>query len=170
MISKSSPMNPRLRIPLIVVSVLLAIGGYFYTQVDWDARAIRQQLNRLVESVEKDAPASTFEALGRSRQLVDTLAPGASIEYLPGRSLPKDLDAMSGAFVSAWGRADRISILVLRHEVSVEPDEPRAESMLTARCSVILEGSERAGDTLKYRIYWHKIEGEWRIETLIPTG
>lgn len=163
-------MSSTYKTPLIVAAVLLLIAGYFYTTVDWEARAIRKRVSQLVEQVEKDGPVSTFEALGRSRKLVAVFAEGAEVEYVPGRSLPKDLDSMSAAFISAWGQVDKASVRVIRHEVNVDHDRSEAESMLTARCSVVLNGAEQMGDTLEYKIFWRKIYGDWRIRSLFPVN
>lgn len=161
-------MTDRFKIALIAAAVLLLVGGYFYIMVDWDARAIRQRVSDLAHLVEKDGPVSTLEAVGRSRQLVRVFAEGAEVEYAPGRRLPKDLDAMGAAFISAWGQVDKASVRITRHEVEVDPDGSSAESMLTARCSVILNGSEQMGDTLEYRIYWSQRDGDWFIRSLFP--
>lgn len=151
----------------VVVALLALVAGYFYTQVDWDARAVRKQFDALIELVEKDGPTSTLEALGRSRKVMEHFAPRASVEYFPGRHLPKDLDAMGGAFVSVWGKLDKASVRVTRHDVKVDENDSEAESMVTASCSVILNGSEQMGDTIKYRIGWDRIEGKWRIKSVV---
>lgn len=163
-------MITRFKIPLIIAAILVLVAGYFYATVDWEARTIRKRIDHLAEQVEKDGPVSTFEALGRSRKLVAVFMDGAEVEYVSGRRLPKDLDSMGAAFISAWGQVEKASVSILRHEVSVDPDRLEAESMLTARCSVIFNGAERMGDTLEYKIFWRKIDGEWRIRSLFPVG
>jgi len=35
------------------------------------------------------------------------------------------------------------------------------------RCSVIFEGSEQMGDTIKYRINWIQVDGDWQIYSVI---
>lgn len=154
----------------IIFTVLVLIAGYFYTQVDWEARAVRKQLSQLVELVEKDGAVSKFEALGRARKLPDFFTDNPSIEYYPDRRLPKDTDAMSGAFLSVWGQIDTASVRVTRHEVEIDGDEPCAMSNVVARSSVIIDGSEKMGDTLKYRIYWTKVGGDWRIKEVLALG
>lgn len=146
---------------------LILAAAYFYTLVDWEARAIRQQLDRLVEVVEKEGSVSTLETLGRSRKLVAFFNEGSAVEYVSGRSLPSDLNAMGGAFVSTWGRLETVSIRVLRHAVTVAENEPTAESLLTVKCRVVSQGAERMRDTLKYRIFWQKEAGDWRIAELL---
>jgi hypothetical protein len=158
----------RFKIPIIVLAVLALLVGYFYTQVDWDARAIRKQLNNLAELVEKDGPVSTFDSVGRSRKLVTYLADNSSVEFIPGRRLPGDLDSMSGAFLSVWGEIDKASVRISRHEVEI--DEDRAESTVTAKCSVVIDGSDRMGDSLDYRIIWVRVEGEWLIKSVVALG
>lgn len=157
-------MSSKLKVLMAAVALVVLIGAYFYSVVDWEARAVRQQMTRLVGLVEKDGPVSTLEALRRSRQLTDYFTQGAAIEYFPGRSLPKDLDAMRAGFLSVWGRVNSASIRVIGHEVEIHQSESMAESLLTAKCSVVLDGSEQMGDTMKYRVYWRKIEGDWRID------
>jgi len=152
----------------IILSVLGVVLGYLYTQIDWESRAVRNQLNGLINLVEKDGAVSTFEAVGRSRKLTNFFAEDASVEYFPGRRLPKDLDAMSGAFLSVWGNIDKANVRVTRHEVEV--DESEAESLVTASCSVIFEGSEQMGDTIKYRINWIQVDGDWLITSVIALG
>jgi hypothetical protein len=156
---------------LIVALVLIILfAGYFYTQVDWEARAVRKQLDQLVELVEKDGAISKFEAVGRSRQLPDFFVKNPSVEYYPNRRLPRDSDAISGAFLSVWGQLDSASARVIRHEVEIGEDASEAESNAVVRSSVIMGGSEQMGNTLKYRIYWTKIEGDWRIREVLALG
>lgn len=161
-------MFERYKIPLIVLAVVALIAGYFYTQVDWDARAIRKQLNELADLVEKDGPTSTFDSVGRSRKLVAHFAESPSVEFIPGRRLPKNLDSMSGAFLSVWGEIDKASVRISRHEVEINED--RAESTVTAKCSVIVSGSDRMGDSLDYRISWIRVDGEWLIQSVVALG
>lgn len=158
-------MFERYKIPLIVLVVAGLLAAYFYTQVDWDERAVRNQLKELTELVEKDGPVSTFDSVGRSRKLVGFFAKNPSIEYVPGRKLPKDLDSMSGAFLSVWGQIEKASVRISRHEVKINDD--RAESTVTAKCSVILEGSDRMGDAIDYRITWVRVEGDWLIKSVV---
>ena len=148
----------------VIVSLII---GYFYLQVDWNARAIRKQFSQLIELVEKEGAVSKFESVGRSRKLPGFFTDNASIEYFPNRRLPKDRDAMSGAFLSVWGQIDTASVSVLRHAVDIDEDALRCESNVVVRSSVIMNGSEKMGDTLKYRIYWRKIGNDWRIEEVI---
>lgn len=154
----------------IALAVLALIAGYFYSQVDWEARAVRKRFDQLVELVEKDGAVSKFEAVGRARKLPGFFAESPSVEYYPNRRLPKDLDAMSGAFLSVWGQIDTASITVIRHEVQLDEGRPRAESNIIVRSSVMMNGSEKMGDTLKYRIYWIEIDGEWRIQEVLALG
>lgn len=159
-------MVQKYKIPAIVFVVVVFLAAYFYTQVDWEERAIRKRLNELVELVEKDGPVSTFEAAGRSRKVVEFFEKNPSIEYAPGRRLPKDLDSISGAFLSVWGQVETASLRISHHEVDIQG--VRAESNITARCSVVLRGSERMGDALDYKITWIRQEGgEWVIQGVV---
>jgi hypothetical protein len=161
-------MSQRMKTPLIILAVLAAIGGYFYWQVDWEARAIRKQFQALTEVVEKDAPVSTFEALSRSRRLATFFTNPASIEYLRGRKLPEDLDALSAGFLSAWGRVSEASVAVLRHEITISDKGEEAQSDLTVRGRVVADGRDQVRDTINYRILWKKSEGDWRIQQVFP--
>jgi hypothetical protein len=151
------------------VLLLLAVA-YFYTQVDWDARAVRKSLNELIELVEKDGPVSKFEALGRSHKLPSYFAENARVEYFPSRRLPADSAAMRGAFLSVWGDIETASVRVLRHDVQIDDGKMTAESQVLMRSSVMMNGADKMGDTLEYRIYWIKIEGDWRIREVIALG
>ncbi len=155
---------------IIALAVLALIAGYFYTQVDWKVRAVRKRFSQLIELVEKDGAVSKFEAVGRSRKLPKFFVENPSVEYFPSRHLPKDLDAMSGAFLSAWGQIDTASISLIRHEVEIKDDEHTAESNVIVRSRVIIDGSEKIGDTLKYRIYWEKNKGDWCIKEVMALG
>lgn len=161
-------MFQRLKIPLIILASVVAIGGYFYLQVDWEARAIRKQFQALTEVVEKDEPVSTFEALSRSRRLATFFTNPASIEYMRGRKLPEDLDAISAGFLSAWGRISEASITVLRHEITISDNSTEAQSEVTVRGRVVADGRDQMRDTIDYRILWQKIEGDWRIQQVFP--
>jgi len=155
----------RYKIPAIILSVLTALVVYFYLQVDWEARAIRKQFDELVELVEKDGPVSTFESAGRGRKIVDFFTENPSVEYVPGRKLPMDLSSMSGAFISVWSRIDKASVRISRHEIEIVG--ARAVSTVTARCSVIIDGTDRMGGSFDYRIRWLRLEGEWRVQSLV---
>jgi hypothetical protein len=163
-------MSAKIKTALSIFILFVLVGGYFYTQVDWEARAIRRQLSRLTDLVEKDGPVSTFEALGRSRKLPGFFTQDALIEYLPRRSLPPGNDAISGAFLSLWNDVETASIAIRRHEVEVFEKHVDAESRATVRASVILNGREQMGDTMKYRISWRYVEGDWRIQSVVALG
>ena len=156
-------------IPVCVLATVLAVAWAVFG-VDWDSRAVKKRFDSLAELVEKDGPVSSIEALGRGRKLVQYFSEGAFVEYYPGRELPRNMDAMGVAFVSVWQRIDEASITVVRHKVDLADSKESAESLLSARCSVILDGSERMGDTLRYRIYWIKRDGDWLIERMVVDG
>lgn len=161
-------MFERYKIPLIVLAVVALLVGYFYTQVDWDARAIRKELNELAELVEKDGPTSTFDSVGRSGKFAAHFADSPSVEFISGRRLPKDSDLMGGAFLSVWGEIDKASVRISRHEVEINED--RAESTVTAKCSVVIDSYDRMGDSLNYRISWIRVDGEWLIKSVVALG
>lgn len=161
-------MFDRHKLPMVLLVVFALLTGYFYTQVDWEERAIRRQLSELTVLVEKDGPTSTFDSVGRSRKLVSYFAENPSIEFIPERRLPKDLNSISGAFLSIWGEIDRASVLIRRHEVEI--DEDRAESSVTAKCSVFINGSDRVGELVDYRISWIRFDGEWLIKSVVALG
>lgn len=153
---------------LAALSLMLLISGYLFFQVDWEARAVRKQLDRLVHLVEKDGPVSTFDALRRSRQFSGLFTEESSVEYYPGRPLPRDPDALGAAFLSAWRSVDQASITVRRHDVQISDPRRTAESMLQAKCNVVLSGREPMKDLIKYRIYWRQVDGDWKIESMLP--
>jgi hypothetical protein len=161
-------MPQALKITLIAGALIAACAAYFYLQIDWEARALRKQLDSLTRLVEKDGPVSTFEALSRSRRLADFFATPASVEYFPGRKLPEDLDAISAGFLSAWGQIQEASITVLRHETDIRQDQGEARSRVTIRGRVIAGGRDQMRDTLDYQIFWQKLDGDWRIRRMLP--
>ncbi|TVP80880.1 MAG: hypothetical protein EA353_02725 [Puniceicoccaceae bacterium] len=161
-------MLQNLKTPAIVVVVIAVIVGYFYSQVDWESRAIRKQFQALTEVVEKDGPVSTFEALSRSRRLSGFFTEPVSVEYFRGRFLPRDLDAMGAGFLAAWGQVDAASVNVVRHELELQAGGQEARSLVTLRCRVVVGGRDQMRDTLKYQITWQKVEGTWRIQRIFP--
>ncbi|WPJ96793.1 hypothetical protein SH580_03625 [Coraliomargarita algicola] len=154
----------------ILAALLLLVCGYFYLQVDWEARAIRQQLKQVVDLVEKDGAVSTLEAMGRSRQLTAVLTSDAKIEYLTGRSFPKGADALGRAFLAAWSQVNTANVSILKHEVDISENYPEAKSRVTANCRVLLDGQEVLRDTVRYQIYWKKQEGDWLIREVVALG
>lgn len=163
-------MPQHFKIPLILLAVIAFVGGYFYLQVDWEARAIRKQFQALTELVEKDGPVSTFESLSRGRRLADFFTNPASIEYFRGRKLPENLDAISAGFLSAWGRIQEASITVLRHEIEIHQTGTEARSRVTLRGRVIADGRDQMDDKLDYQVFWQQIEGNWRIQRIVPVN
>lgn len=163
-------MSPRTKIIAITLAVFAGLLAYFSLNIDWDKRAIRSQFSGLIEVVEKDGPVSTFEALSRSRRLNGFFTASPSIEYFRGRSLPKDLEAISAGFLSAWGQIESASIRVLRHEIELRAGDSEARSLVTIRGRVVAGGQDRMRDTLDYQIFWKKQDGDWRIERIFPTG
>lgn len=156
------------KITRIVVAALILLAVWFFFFRGSDESAIRGQLDKLVEIVEKDAPVSTFEALSRSRQLTQIFAKKAHIEYYQARQLSGDSDSIASAFLSVWGQIDTASIRVLRHTVEVAESGLEAESIFKATCNVVMNGSEKMGDTMDYRVNWVKVEGDWLIEQIVP--
>lgn len=160
----------KVKISALLLAVALLVGGYLYFFYDWSAHAVRAQFENLVQLVEKEGAVSSFEALGRSRQFAEVFMPDAFVEYYPGRSLPRNLKNLGAAYLTVWNRLESASVRVARHDVEVDASKEEAVSQLLATCSVILEGSERMGDTVEYKIYWTKFDGEWRIERLVSMG
>lgn len=156
------------RIPVIILVVFVISAGWFFFFRGSDESAIRGQLDKLVEVVEKDAPVSTFEALSRSRKLTKIFAKKTHIEYYQARQLSGDSDAIASAFLSVWGQIDKVSIRVIRHTVEVAASGREAESIFKATCNVVMNGSEKMGDTREYRVNWIKVEGDWLIEQIVP--
>jgi len=141
--------------------VLLSFGG------DRDKHAIRDKLNALVELVEKDGAVSKFEALGRARKFKAIFDSGAFIEYLPSKSLSIRSDAMQSGFLRAWTQIDSASIRISQHEVDIDSDRAKAVSTFYAECRIAMDGSSPMSDTVFYRAYWVKADGEWLIEGIV---
>jgi hypothetical protein len=163
-------MSAKLKTISIVSAIIVFVCGYFYTQVDWEARAIRKQFSELVDLVEKEGAVSTFEALARSRQLPNYFTEDAMVEYLAGRSFPKGTDGMGRAFLAAWSQLDSAAVSILRHEVEINENYPEAKSRVSANCRVVFEGRDQMRDTVQYQIYWRKVEGDWLIRQIVATG
>lgn len=151
----------------IAGAVVGALILFFVFGSNTDERAIRGRLDALAEIVEKDGPVSQFEALGRSRKFKELFAERAFIEYLPGRSLPQSTDAMQTGFLSVWGQIETASVHISKHEVEVDASGEEAISTFYAKCQVIINGSDKMGQTVQYRAYWVKREGDWVIERII---
>jgi len=146
-------------VALILGWVLLGASG--------DERMIQKRLIELTKLVEKEGSVSQFEALGRSRKFKELFVASALIEYLPGRSLPRQTGAMQSGFLSIWGQIETASIRVSDHEVDVDERGAEATSDFVATCQIIINGSDRMGDAVRYRAYWIKQEGDWLIERIV---
>ena len=153
-------------LPIALLAVAL-LAAWFIFAIDRDERAIRKQLDELAELVEKDGAVSQFDALARIRKFKELFAPGALIEYMPGRALPRSTDAMQTGFLSVWRQIESASIRVSQHEVEIGSPATEAVSSFYAKCRVVINGSERMGDTVSYRSYWVKRDGEWLIDRII---
>ena len=156
------------KVTLVFVAALILLAVWFFFFRGSDEGAIRGQLDKLVEVVEKDAPVSTFEALSRSRQLTKIFAKKTHIEYSQARQLSGDSDTIASAFLSVWGQIDKVAIRVHSHSVEVTESGLEAESVFKATCNVVMNGSEQMGDTMEYRVNWIKVEGDWLIEQIVP--
>jgi hypothetical protein len=156
----------RWKVAASLAGMALMAGLYFLFQIDWQSRAIRLRFDALVELVEKREPLGTLETLGRARQLPDFFVSGARVEYMKGRSLVIDTEAVAGVFVSTWGQVDRVSVLVLRHEVDWEAAGERAVSAINARVTVAGSAMGDRSDMVEYRVEWVRAEDAWRIRDL----
>lgn len=134
---------------------------------DADERAIRRQLDQLVEIVEKDGTVSKLETLSRSRKFKELFVDDALIEYLPGESLPRGADVMQSGFLQVWSRIESASIRITQHEVEMDASKVEATSTFYAVCKIMLNGTNQMGDTVQYRSYWFKQDGEWLIERIV---
>jgi len=163
-------MNTKSKTYIILISIAAVLIATLVFQVDWDARAVRKQLSGLVEVIEKEGRVSTFDSLARSRKFSGYFAENAKVEYLPGRRLPADKDALSAGFLSAWGQIETLSIGLSRLEVDVSESRNTADSTVNASVSVQFTAGEPSGDTQSYRIKWVKVDGDWLIEMVISMG
>ena len=77
---------------------------------------------------------------------------------------------MGSAFLSVWGNVDQASVRLIKHEVAINDRGTEADSRVLASCSVVLAGAEQMGDTVQYRIYWRKIDGDWLIREVVAVG
>jgi hypothetical protein len=144
---------------VLVVVYVLSSGS--------EESVIQKRLLSLVEIVEKDGPVSQFEALGRSRKFKERFAERALIEYLPSRSLPQSADAMQSGFLSVWGQIESAKVTITKHEVELDASSEEAISTFYARARVMMNGSDQMGQTVQYRAFWVKQEGDWLIERII---
>lgn len=145
----------------LLIIVIWFVGGGSET------KAIYKRFDALVDLVEKDGPASTFETVGRTRKIVEFFEPAAAIEYYPGRTLPKDLEAMQGAFVQVWGRLDSASVSIQRHDVELDESGANAVSTLRATSQVMMHGEQEMSGAIEYQIDWVKVDGDWKIERVL---
>lgn len=148
------------------LAIAAIVVGFLFFYGDRDVRAIRVQLNALVETVEKDGTLSKFELLGRSRKFKDIFFDGAHIQYLPGKSLPTRAVALQSGFLSVWSQIKTASVRISQHEVEVDSAGTEACSTFYANCKLMMNGSNRISETVFYRAYWVKIEGDWLIESI----
>ena len=148
---------------LIGLVLCLVVVGFLFLGGGGEERAIEKRLDALVEQVEKDGPASKFEAVGRARKVVEFFAPEADVEYYPRRRLPRDLDSMQGAFIQAWDSLDTATVWIQQHKVELDASEENAVSTFRATSQVKMNGEQDMSDTIPYRIEWVKLDGEWKI-------
>lgn len=151
----------------LLLGVVSLLGAWLFFGLNWDQRAVRNQLDELVELIEKDGPVSQFEALGRSRKFQQLFVEDALIEYMPGEALPRGTDKMQSGFLSVWGQIETASIRVSQHTVEMNTNEIEAMSTFYAKCRVAMNGSEQMGDTVFYRTYWVKRDGDWLVERIV---
>lgn len=166
-LSKLPPMSSKKKALGIFIALAGLLAAWLYFGINWDERAVRNQLTELVELVEKDGPVSQFEALGRSRKFKELFVAGALIEYMPGKALPRGTDAIQTGFLSVWGQIETASIRISQHKVDLGSNEAEASSTFYAKCRVVINGSERMGDTVFYRTYWVKRDGDWLVDRII---
>lgn len=152
---------------IIIIGIVAIIGAWFVFGGDSEERAIRRQLDQLVEIVEKEGVVSKFETLGRSRKFKEIFVEDALIEYLPGESLPRGADVMQSGFLQVWSQLESASIRISQHEVEIDVSRTEATSTFYAACKVMLNGRNQMGDTVQYRSYWIKRDGEWLIERIV---
>lgn len=163
-------MTTRLKAVLaLTVLVLLCVASIVWN-VDWDARAINQQLNKLAELVEKSQTESSFEAMGRARRVGNFFTDACEIEYLPQRSSVAGADSIQAVFLSARNSIQTVSVRLSQHSITVNTDAERAESTVRAVAKVAMRGGDQWGDVLNYRIAWEQIDGEWLIQQIWITG
>ena len=163
---KASEMTPNQKIVLVLAALVSVFVGSIFWNMDWDARAIDKRMHELAELVEKSGAESTFEGLGRSRRVANLFTDSCEIEYLPQRSSLTGADAISGAFLSVRNAIETASVRLSRHTITVDADAERAESTVQASAKVATSGGDEWRDTLQYRIFWQKQEGEWLIRQI----
>ncbi len=159
-------MTTRLKAVLaLTVLVVLCVASILWN-VDWDARAIDQQLNELAELVEKSGAESSFEGLGRARRVGSFFTDSCEIEYLPQRSSVTGADSIKGAFLSVRNSIETASVRLSQHAITVDADAGRAESTVRAVAKVATRGGDQWRETVRYRISWEFVEGEWLIRQI----
>jgi ketosteroid isomerase-like protein len=163
-------VNTKWKYLLICSLVAVLFIAWRWSQMDHDVRAIDRNLHEIVSQLEKESGESQLEGLTRGRRVSRYIAPGAILEYRPGRRLRFDAESFPVAFSAARSNFSSIGLSVSQHSIQVE--EVGNQSLSSARIRVRLQTTSGQNETHQERVQfeWLKQEGEWLLFNIKSDG
>lgn len=139
-----------------------------------DRRAIERRLARVLEVCEKRKADDQLAIIERARVLQKAFAPGFVIQAKPYKGTLTDLRQVIGAIETY--RATARTVAVSSSDVDVELGAGGTAEMTATVRAVGDRGGGPGAERFRARIFWVKVDGDWKIrefevlEVLESTG
>lgn len=149
---------------LLYAALVVAVGIWLWGQLGSDDEAaIRSQLARLGELVEKSAGETALESADRARQLSELFTRDFLAVLEPTGAQLGDAASLARPFVGLRRGASQVSMGVREVEIEVRESGQVADSRATVTLTATFDGQLRRG-AYPLEVRWRRERGEWRME------
>ena len=149
---------------LAATAALVVLAGW--AGVSWytsPQRQIGRQLRRIQRLVSKAPGEDNLTALAKARSAIELFASRFEFEAAPFDFHTRDRQRLISAIQQYRSRAEAILVQFPEREVSVEEEQRRATSLVTAQ--LITRARDLSGrEAYRLQINWLLEDGRWRID------
>ncbi len=165
----------------VILALLIIISGVMMYRYHQQERRILRSFRRLCSHVELKERENPARAALRIQRILPYFTPDAIlssetlarrgvgiselqqlVSHRPGHAKISGRDEIRALLLATRTNLDKLSVRIMDHTISVNPENDTAEMKVTLRVSA---QSGRHGDTVieDQRISWVKVDGRWLI-------
>ena len=151
---------------LAAIAVGLVLLGILFISVDWEARALRGRLDKLISLVEKDGPEGAISSAAKASQVPGFFIESPTIRMTDTARRIRDKSELKGAVLALRTQAMEVDVDLSRYQLIFSEDRLSADMTFRAKVTILGDsGFEGGSDDVQME--WIKEEDQtWRIASI----